>query len=90
MHLHNEVINGGKARQLLEDPLFKEAFSKLHENILENWRKCPVKDVELREKLWMMYGMSFSLLDHLRTYMETGKLAEIQLSKQTLKERLFG
>ena len=40
-----------RAKNLLNDPLYTEAFEKLEEEINNTWYNSSVKDVESREQL---------------------------------------
>lgn len=77
-----EVIRSEKARQLLEEPLLKEAFSILESAFINGIQTSAMKDHDLREKLCQMLICLKSVKQHLLTAIETGKLAE-----ETLKQR---
>ncbi len=91
----SEVHRANRAEQILNDPLVKEALDAIRDRIIEEWRACPVKDVELREKLWMMFNMHHRFVDAMREHIDTGKLAKATIAeeakrreyKQWLKER---
>ena len=74
-----EVWRAQKARQFLEDPMIKEALDGIQSRIIEQWSDTPIKDVELREKTWMMYNIHKLFVEHLREHIATGEMASLQL-----------
>ena len=74
-----EVWRAEKARQFLEDEMIKEALDGIKERLIEEWSKTPVKDPEMREKIWMMYNIHQNFIARLKEHIETGKLASLQL-----------
>ena len=65
-----------KARNLLNDPLYKEAFKKLEEEINNTWYNSSVKDVESREQLWLSLRLLERLRLHLTSIVESGEMAK--------------
>ncbi len=65
-----------KARNLLNDPLYKEAFEKLEEEINNTWYNSSVKDVESREQLWLSLRLLERLRLHLTSIVESGEMAK--------------
>jgi hypothetical protein len=80
-----EVRRAGKAREILDAEVFKDAVREVEQALLLGIRRSAFKDADLREKLCQQYMLLHNVLDQLRTHIETGRLAE-----QTLKERLLG
>lgn len=70
-----------QAKTILENDLFKESFENLKKvyssALLE---QTGAKDSEAREKLWLAYQVLGKVEQHLKEILETGKLAEKQLS----------
>ena len=81
VNLESEVWRGNDAKRIMDDRLVREALEDIASRIIEEWRKTPVRDVELREKLWMMYNVHHSFIDRFREHIETGKLASLQLQR---------
>ena len=75
-----EMGRSSQAKQLLGNKLFQESLSTLKkiysEALLE---KTGVKEVDTREKLWIAYNVVGKVEQHLKSILETGKLAEKQL-----------
>lgn len=78
----DEVRRAGKANEILESEVFKEAFAEIEEAILSGIRRAPIKDVELRDKLCQQYVSLHTIRDQLRTYIESGKLANASLAEK--------
>ena len=76
----------------MESELFKESVETLKkiysEALLE---KTGAKEGETREKLWIAYNVVGKVEQHLKSILETGKLAEKQLEdfRKTEKEKKF-
>ena len=83
-----ELERAARAEQILGDSLFKEAVKAVEEALLNGIKLSPIKDADLREKLCQQYVQLSAVLDQLRGYMETGKLAEAIIRQRTLGERL--
>ena len=75
-----ELSRSSQAKQLLENKLFQEALGTLKkiysEALLE---KTGAKEGDTREKLWIAYNVVGKVEQHLKSILETGKLAEKQL-----------
>ncbi len=83
-----EIRRADKAKQILENEMFKEAFSEIETAILIGLRQTAFKDEKLREKLCARYDLLHSLKDQLRTLMESGVLAEEELRRKTISDRV--
>ena len=87
-----EINRSSQAKQILEDKLFQESISTLKkiysEALLE---KTGAKESDTREKLWIAYNVVGKVEQHLKSILETGKLAEKQLDvfRQSQKEQKF-
>lgn len=81
-----------QAKQILEDKLFQESISTLKkiysEALLE---KTGATESDTREKLWIAYNVVGKVEQHLKSILETGKLAEKQLEifRLSQKEKKF-
>lgn len=65
-----------RAKNLLNDPLYTEAFEKLEEEINNTWYNSSVKDVESREQLWLSLRLLERLRLHLTSIVESGEMAK--------------
>jgi|TARA_B100000029_G_scaffold151321_1_gene146455 hypothetical protein len=75
-----ELSRSSQAKQLLGNKLFQESIDTLKkiysEALLE---KTGAKESDTREKLWIAYNVVGKVEQHLKSILETGKLAEKQL-----------
>ena len=87
-----ELSRSSQVKQLLENKLFKEAFNSLKkiysEALLD---KTGAKEGDTREKLWIAYNVVGKVEQHLKSILETGKLAEKQLEifRKNQQEKKF-
>jgi hypothetical protein len=87
-----ELSRSSQAKQILENNLFKEAIESLKkiysEALLE---KTGAKESDTREKLWIAYNVVGKVEQHLKSILETGKLAEKQLEifRKNQQEKKF-
>ena len=82
-----EIQRSERARQLLEDPLLKEAFSLMEDALLSGIQTSALKDTELREKICQMLISIRQVKQHLQSTMDTGKFAAKQLEQETMWEK---
>ena len=85
MTLEEEARRAGKAREILENELFKEAVKAVEGALLTGIRMSAFKDAELREKLCQQYILLHSVVEQIKTHIETGKLAEASLAQKVLR-----
>lgn len=64
-----------RAKDILNDPLMIEAFQLLEAQVIEEWEKCPVRDRDGREFLWMLYKNTRKFKGILQGFIERGRLA---------------
>jgi hypothetical protein len=84
-----EVARGLRARAILEDPLVGEAFAAIERECLAEWRRAPARDVEGRERLWLMLKMAERLRAHFESLIDNGRLAGERVA-ELAKERRAG
>ncbi len=71
-----------EARDVVEHPLYVEAFEVYQQRLMTEWADSPARDKEGRETLWLMLKTARAVQQHLRQIMETGQLAAIQLEQK--------
>jgi phosphomevalonate kinase len=71
----------GKAKNLLNDPLFNEAFDVLKKDLLNRWESSGSTEVEARESIWLAMRLLDRIHAHISSIVETGHMNEI-LDKQ--------
>ena len=89
--LQQEVSKSNKARQLLDNPLFKEALDELKKLYAESLFNTGAKETETREKLWLAYNVVGKVEQHIKEILDTGKLAKKQLEdfRNSIKNQKF-
>lgn len=87
--LRREVQRGADAQALLDNPLLSEALAAFEQEITDQWKKSPLRDVEGREKLRLMLEASAKFSAYLLTTANTGKLAVATIQqKRTVAQRV--
>jgi hypothetical protein len=72
-----------RAKSLLSDELFNEAFNMLEQDIKDTWYRTSLGDTEARESLWLSLRLLERIRLHLTSIIETGEMAK-KLGKQQL------
>jgi hypothetical protein len=83
-----EVKRGEQAAVVLENPLFKEAMSKVKENIVNTMATSPLGDEKTHNRLVIALQLLNQIEKQLTDVMNTGKLASIQTDRPKFK--IFG
>ena len=87
-----EIGRSNQAKQILQSKIFQESIETLKkiysEALLE---KTGAKESDTREKLWIAYNVVGKVEQHLKSILETGKLAEKQLEifRKNQQEKKF-
>lgn len=86
--IEQRIYSGDRAREVLENEAFTQAFDDLKTEIIEQWTKSPARDEAGREKLYQLLRLTDKLKANLTTSLETGKLARLELDhKESLAKR---
>lgn len=89
MEIEERIYHADRAREVLDNEQFQMAFDKIKNEVLQQWEESPARDTEGREKLWLMLSLLKKLEATLKTTIETGTLAKLELEhKRTLSERV--
>lgn len=80
------IKRAGRAQQLLEEPMIKEALETIERDIIAQWEACPARDTEGREQLWKYYKTALKFKGILQGAIESGKLE--QLRQVSLREKV--
>lgn len=88
MNTHTEASRGLQARQLMENPIYQEAINGLRDGIVEKWRSTPIRDREGAHELKLMDKLLTDMEAYIRQIAETGRMAEIQLERDSKVARL--
>jgi hypothetical protein len=70
-----------RAKILLDDPLFVEAFEILEKELLLSWSRTNSNDVAQRESCWLATRLLERVKAHITSIVETGHMAKV-LEKQ--------
>ena len=67
-----------KAKQVLENDVYREAVASLENQLIEAWQQTSVSQHEERERLYLMLLATRRVVSHLEDIMVTGRMAERQ------------
>lgn len=84
-----EQIRAGKARELLENDLFKEARAKIEAGLAAQRRKVPMRETEMHTRLILTEQLWNNLLDYLQETVDTGRLVEFEVARRKKMMGLF-
>lgn len=82
--LDEELNRGRQAADIINHPLYAEAFDKLERELMDAWKQSPARDAAGRESLWLSVKILHQSRAHLTSLIETGQMAEIELSRRGL------
>jgi hypothetical protein len=83
----SEIKRGERANEVLENPLFKEAITKVREGIINSMSVSALGDAETHNRLVIAMQLLNQIEKGLKDVVVTGKMAAIQTSD---KRKLFG
>lgn len=84
-----QAQRGEEAARLLENTVLNDAFTALEQEYTELWKQTKASDEAAREKLWLSIRQLQMVQAHLKTAVQTGKVAKATLAqraKQALSE----
>lgn len=79
--LRQERERGARARQIIDSPLWDEAWTTLELRLMEAWKSSQSGMAERRELIYMQLRAAAEVRGHIETVLETGQLAEMQLDE---------
>jgi len=86
--LDERIYDADQAYLVLQNTAFQQAMDDVKSEIIESWKSAPARDQEGREKLWQLLKLAEKLEANLKTRLETGKLARLEVEhNRTLMER---
>ena len=87
--IEERVYEANRAKEVLENPAFIQAFEDIRKELIETWENTPARDTQGRESIWAYLTLLKKVQTHLKTSLETGRLAVLEVEhKKTLAERL--
>jgi hypothetical protein len=67
----------GRAKSLLNDPLFNEAFNVIKEDLMNRWNVSGSTEVEARESIWLAMRLLDRINAHIKSIVETGHMNKV-------------
>lgn len=74
-----EIDRAGRAHEILDNEVFKDAVRQIEEALLEALKRTALVDEKLREKICAQIVALDSVMKALRSTIDTGKLAQKSL-----------
>jgi len=88
--LNADMARRARVEALLQDDLLQEAFARLEERYIEEWRVSQFRDTDARERLWQAVNILRKVRDHLAKIVRDGKLAQREIDQLAEKRKRFG
>ena len=76
-----ELRRAEEAKRLLDNPLFKEAFTTIREELIRHLLNTRVAEEVERDRLYITIKALDLVKQHIQSVLETGKLAESEKEK---------
>ena len=76
-----ELRRADEAKRLLDNPLFKEAFKTIREELIKHLLNTRVAEEMERDRLYITIKALDLVEQHIQSVLETGKLAENEQEK---------
>ncbi len=70
-----------RAKSLLQNELFNEAFDVLRKDLMDRWNASGSSELEARESIWLAMRLLDRLYGHINSIVETGHMNKV-LEKQ--------
>lgn len=77
-----EIVDGQRARQLLEDEMLNRVLDDLELQYLDQWKKTSIKDTDERERLWYAQRAIQDFRTHLRIVVDGGTVAAARSERE--------
>lgn len=85
MQLEEEVRRAGKAREILENELWKEAIASIDASLLEKMAEYH-SDMVACQEIALTKKISSLFVEYFEDIRETGKMAAIQIERERNKQ----
>ena len=85
MNDKQDMVRGNQAQQVLENPVYQEAYTALRADIFEKFQKTKFKERDERDELWRKLQVVDYIEKRLRQTMQDGKIAEMTLAQKGKK-----
>jgi predicted metal-dependent hydrolase len=90
LRLNADIARRARAQALLENELLQEAFARLEDRYLAEWRVTQFRDTDARERLWQAVNVLGKVKDHLGKIVSDGKLAQREIDQLAQRRKRFG
>jgi hypothetical protein len=90
--LRDALQRGDRAKLLLQNELLIEAFEKLENKIMEEWKATDPEDKERREDAWRSLKLLQTLQGQFRRIVTTGEAASkelVRIRKESLLKKVM-
>src|ERR1700682_2946083 len=87
--LNADLARQARAQALLGNELLQEAFARLEDRYIEEWRVSQFRDTDARERLWQAVSILGKVKDHLAKIVSDGKLAQREIDQLAQKRKRF-
>lgn len=81
-----ERERASKARQIIDSPLWAEAWTTLEAKLTDAWKSSQTGMTERRELIYMQLRAAAEVRGYVEDILETGKMAEMQLDEHTREQ----
>ena len=88
--LNADLARRARAEALLQDEILQEAFVRLEQRYIEEWRVSQFRDTDARERLWQAVNILGKVKDHLAKILRDGKLAQREIDQLAERRKRFG
>lgn len=89
MSEEDKVRRGMHARQIIEDEMYREAWSSLEKRLMDEWEATKPADTATRESIWHALKAHKAHRKRLESFMSDGKIAADNIQKRA-KDRVTG
>ena len=79
-----EINRGQIAQHVLDNDVYKEAYSLVRSGIIQAWESAPIRDKDGQGELKLMLKLLTDVHKNMESVMTTGKLAKIQVERESL------
>ena len=66
-----------RAKSLLSNPLFNEAFDVLRKDLMDRWEASGSAELEARESIWLAMRLLDKLHGHIKSIVEAGHMNKV-------------
>jgi hypothetical protein len=82
------ITRANRASELLENDAFKQAISAMKEHAIDAFKQCPARDKDGFALIQMHLNVVEKLEGMLRGFVESGRLAKIEIERKSVAERV--